>query len=190
MAAIILGWLPRRKDFGHSKLLGFGSYLHGTSSSGNTNGVSTGSRKGNVNSDDVTMLTAASLCNHITPSRSPWMSQGLYFCLKTYYYVWVGASFLIQTPIGIAIAAKLAVLCSAWEPALTAGAKSNSTLLYKQLYLTQLDGYWCLYIAVIQFTNDTGSNLAAIRAGGISINSITVARPEHGWWTQRLLLLI
>lgn len=92
-------------------------------------GISTSSKKDGVNPYNVTPLTAASLGNQVTPSRSPWMSQGLCSCLKTYYYIWAGAFSLLQTPIWIVVAAKLAVLCSAWEPALAAVAESNSAFL-------------------------------------------------------------
>ncbi|PKU40716.1 solute carrier family 41 member 2 [Limosa lapponica baueri] len=131
VAAVILGWIPEGKyRFDHSILLCsssvatafIASLLQGIIMVG----VIVGSKKTGINPDNVATPIAASFGDLITLAILAWISQGLYTCLETYYYVspLVGAFFLALTPMGIVIAAKhpatRTVLHSGWEPVITA----------------------------------------------------------------------
>uniref|UniRef100_A0A8B9Y3A2 Solute carrier family 41 member n=1 Tax=Bos mutus grunniens TaxID=30521 RepID=A0A8B9Y3A2_BOSMU len=131
VAAIILGWIPEGKYYlDHSILLCsssvatafIASLLQGIIMVG----VIVGSKKTGINPDNVATPIAASFGDLITLAILAWISQGLYSCLETYYYIppLVGVVFLALTPIWIIIAAKhpatRTVLHSGWEPVITA----------------------------------------------------------------------
>ncbi|XP_058281482.1 solute carrier family 41 member 2 isoform X2 [Hylobates moloch] len=131
VAAIILGWIPEGKYYlDHSILLCsssvatafIASLLQGIIMVG----VIVGSKKTGINPDNVATPIAASFGDLITLAILAWISQGLYSCLETYYYIspLVGVFFLALTPIWIIIAAKhpatRTVLHSGWEPVITA----------------------------------------------------------------------
>ncbi|XP_069847878.1 solute carrier family 41 member 2 isoform X2 [Dipodomys merriami] len=131
VAAIVLGWIPEGKYYlSHSILLCsssvatafIASLLQGIIMVG----VIVGSKKTGINPDNVATPIAASFGDLITLAILAWISQGLYSCLETYYYVspLVGVLFLALTPIWIIIAAKhpatRTVLHSGWEPVITA----------------------------------------------------------------------
>ncbi|XP_063111560.1 solute carrier family 41 member 2 isoform X2 [Cavia porcellus] len=131
VAAVILGWIPEGKYYlDHSVLLCsssvatafIASLLQGIIMVG----VIVGSKKTGINPDNVATPIAASFGDLITLAILAWISQGLYSCLETYYYIspLVGVFFLALTPIWIIIAAKhpatRTVLHSGWEPVITA----------------------------------------------------------------------
>lgn len=131
VAAVILGWIPEGKYYlDHSVLLCsssvatafIASLLQGIIMVG----VIVGSKKTGINPDNVATPIAASFGDLITLAILAWISQGLYSCLETYYYIspLVGVFFLALTPIWIIIAAKhpatRTVLYSGWEPVITA----------------------------------------------------------------------
>ncbi|KAM6306911.1 solute carrier family 41 member 2-like [Podargus strigoides] len=137
VAAVILGWIPEGKyHFDHSVLLCsssvvtafIASLLQGIIMAG----VIVGSKKTVINPDSAATPIAASFGDLITLAILAWISQGLYTCLETYYYVspLAGVFFLALTPMGIVIAAKhpatRTVLHSGWEPVITAMVISSS----------------------------------------------------------------
>ncbi|XP_073940376.1 solute carrier family 41 member 2 isoform X2 [Castor canadensis] len=131
VAAIILGWIPEGKYYlSHSILLCSSSVVTAFIASLLQGiimvGVIVGSKKTGINPDNVATPIAASFGDLITLAILAWISQGLYSCLETYYYIspLVGVFFLALTPIWIIIAAKhpatRTVLHSGWEPVITA----------------------------------------------------------------------
>ncbi|KAF7463834.1 Hypothetical predicted protein [Marmota monax] len=177
VAAIILGWIPEGKYYlDHSILLCsssvatafIASLLQGIIMVG----VIVGSKKTGINPDNVATPIAASFGDLITLAILAWISQGLYSCLETYYYVspLVGAFFLALTPIWIIIAAKhpatRTVLHSGWEPVITAMVISSIGGLI--LDTTVSDPNLVGIVVYTPVINGIGGNLVAIQASRIS----------------------
>ncbi|MBZ3882814.1 Solute carrier family 41 member 2 [Sciurus carolinensis] len=177
VAAIILGWIPEGKYYlDHSILLCsssvatafIASLLQGIIMVG----VIVGSKKTGINPDNVATPIAASFGDLITLAILAWISQGLYSCLETYYYVspLVGAFFLALTPIWIIVAAKhpatRTVLHSGWEPVITAMVISSIGGLI--LDTTVSDPNLVGIVVYTPVINGIGGNLVAIQASRIS----------------------
>ncbi|NWZ77299.1 solute carrier family 41 member 2 [Poecile atricapillus] len=192
VAAVILGWIPEGKyRFDHSVLLCsssvatafIASLLQGVIMVG----VIVGSKKTGINPDNVATPIAASFGDLITLAILAWISQGLYTCLETYYYVspLVGAFFLALTPMGIVIAAKhpatRTVLHSGWEPVITAMIISSIGGLI--LDTTVSDPNLVGIVVYTPVINGIGGNLVAIQASRIStylhLHSIPGELPEE-----------
>ncbi|XP_063010404.1 solute carrier family 41 member 2 isoform X2 [Melospiza melodia melodia] len=192
VAAVILGWIPEGKyHFDHSVLLCsssvatafIASLLQGVIMVG----VIVGSKKTGINPDNVATPIAASFGDLITLAILAWISQGLYTCLETYYYVspLVGAFFLALTPMGIVIAAKhpatRTVLRSGWEPVITAMIISSIGGLI--LDTTVSDPNLVGIVVYTPVINGIGGNLVAIQASRIStylhLHSIPGELPEE-----------
>ncbi|KAM6154936.1 solute carrier family 41 member 2 [Erethizon dorsatum] len=177
VAAIILGWIPEGKYYlDHSILLCsssvatafIASLLQGIIMVG----VIVGSKKTGINPDNVATPIAASFGDLITLAILAWISQGLYSCLETYYYIspLVGIFFLALTPIWIIIAAKhpatRTVLHSGWEPVITAMVISSIGGLI--LDTTVSDPNLVGIVVYTPVINGIGGNLVAIQASRIS----------------------
>ncbi|XP_074082852.1 solute carrier family 41 member 2 [Macrotis lagotis] len=177
VAAIILGWIPEgRYRLDHSILLCassvatafIASLLQGIIMVG----VIVGSKKTGINPDNVATPIAASFGDLITLAILAWISQGLYACLETYYYIapLVGAFFLALTPIWIVIAAKhpatRTVLHSGWEPVIIAMVISSIGGLI--LDTTVSDPNLVGIVVYTPVINGIGGNLVAIQASRIS----------------------
>ncbi|XP_004269483.1 solute carrier family 41 member 2 isoform X1 [Orcinus orca] len=177
VAAIILGWIPEGKYYlDHSILLCsssvatafIASLLQGIIMVG----VIVGSKKTGINPDNVATPIAASFGDLITLAILAWISQGLYSCLETYYYIppLVGVFFLALTPIWIIIAAKhpatRTVLHSGWEPVITAMVISSIGGLI--LDTTVSDPNLAGIVVYTPVINGIGGNLVAIQASRIS----------------------
>ncbi|XP_006871139.1 PREDICTED: solute carrier family 41 member 2 [Chrysochloris asiatica] len=177
VAAIILGWIPEGKSYlDHSVLLCsssvatafIASLLQGIIMVG----VIVGSKKTGINPDNVATPIAASFGDLITLAILAWISQGLYSCLETYYYIspLVGIFFLALTPIWIIIAAKhpatRTVLHSGWEPVITAMVISSIGGLI--LDTTVSDPNLVGIVVYTPVINGIGGNLVAIQASRIS----------------------
>nr|XP_058164645.1 solute carrier family 41 member 2 isoform X3 [Dasypus novemcinctus] len=177
VAAIILGWIPEGKYYlDHSILLCsssvatafIASLLQGIIMVG----VIVGSKKTGINPDNVATPIAASFGDLITLAILAWISQGLYSCLETYYYIspLVGVFFLVLTPIWIIIAAKhpatRTVLYSGWEPVITAMVISSIGGLI--LDTTVSDPNLVGIVVYTPVINGIGGNLVAIQASRIS----------------------
>lgn len=177
VAAIILGWIPEGKYYlSHSVLLCsssvatafIASLLQGIIMVG----VIVGSKKTGINPDNVATPIAASFGDLITLAILAWISQGLYSCLETYYYIspLVCAFFLALTPIWIIIAAKhpatRTVLHSGWEPVITAMVISSIGGLI--LDTTVSDPNLVGIVVYTPVINGIGGNLVAIQASRIS----------------------
>ncbi|XP_049740203.1 solute carrier family 41 member 2 isoform X2 [Elephas maximus indicus] len=177
VAAIILGWIPEGKYYlDHSILLCsssvatafIASLLQGIIMVG----VIVGSKKTGINPDNVATPIAASFGDLITLAILAWISQGLYSCLETYYYIspLVGVFFLALTPIWIIIAAKhpatRTVLYSGWEPVITAMVISSIGGLI--LDTTVSDPNLVGIVVYTPVINGIGGNLVAIQASRIS----------------------
>ncbi|XP_053441742.1 solute carrier family 41 member 2 isoform X2 [Nycticebus coucang] len=177
VAAIILGWIPEGKYYlDHSILLCsssvatafIASLLQGIIMVG----VIVGSKKTGINPDNVATPIAASFGDLITLAILAWISQGLYSCLETYYYIspLVGVFFLALTPIWIIIAAKhpatRTVLHSGWEPVITAMVISSIGGLI--LDTTVSDPNLVGIVVYTPVINGIGGNLVAIQASRIS----------------------
>uniref|UniRef100_A0A8C5L892 Solute carrier family 41 member n=1 Tax=Jaculus jaculus TaxID=51337 RepID=A0A8C5L892_JACJA len=177
VAAVILGWIPEGKYYlSHSALLCsssvatafIASLLQGIIMVG----VIVGSKKTGINPDNVATPIAASFGDLITLAILAWISQGLYFCLETYYYIspLVCAFFLALTPIWIIIAAKhpatRTVLHSGWEPVITAMVISSIGGLI--LDTTVSDPNLVGIVVYTPVINGIGGNLVAIQASRIS----------------------
>ncbi|XP_060020596.1 solute carrier family 41 member 2 [Lagenorhynchus albirostris] len=177
VAAIILGWIPEGKYYlDHSILLCsssvatafIASLLQGIIMVG----VIVGSKKTGINPDNVATPIAASFGDLITLAILAWISQGLYSCLETYYYIppLVGVFFLALTPIWIIIAAKhpatRTVLHSGWEPVITAMVVSSIGGLI--LDTTVSDPNLAGIVVYTPVINGIGGNLVAIQASRIS----------------------
>ncbi|KAM5335560.1 solute carrier family 41 member 2 isoform 1-T6 [Glossophaga mutica] len=177
VAAIILGWIPEGKYYlDHSILLCsssvatafIASLLQGIIMVG----VIVGSKKTGINPDNVATPIAASFGDLITLAILAWISQGLYSCLETYYYVspLVGVFFLALTPIWIVVAAKhpatRTVLHSGWEPVITAMVVSSIGGLI--LDTTVSDPNLAGIVVYTPVINGIGGNLVAIQASRIS----------------------
>lgn len=196
VAAIILGWIPEGKYYlDHSILLCsssvatafIASLLQGIIMVG----VIVGSKKTGINPDNVATPIAASFGDLITLAILAWISQGLYSCLETYYYIspLVGIFFLALTPIWIIIAAKhpatRTVLHSGWEPVITAMVISSIGGLI--LDTTVSDPNLVGIVVYTPVINGIGGNLVAIQASRIStylhLHSIPGELPEEpsGW---------
>ncbi|XP_030815683.1 solute carrier family 41 member 2 isoform X3 [Geospiza fortis] len=192
VAAVILGWIPEGKyRFDHSVLLCsssvatafIASLLQGVIMVG----VIVGSKKTGINPDNVATPIAASFGDLITLAILAWISQSLYTCLETYYYVspLVGAFFLALTPMGIVIAAKhpatRTVLHSGWEPVITAMIISSIGGLI--LDTTVSDPNLVGIVVYTPVINGIGGNLVAIQASRIStylhLHSIPGELPEE-----------
>ncbi|EMP29883.1 Solute carrier family 41 member 2 [Chelonia mydas] len=150
-------------------------------------GVIVGSKKTGINPDNVATPIAASFGDLITLAILAWISQGLYDCLETYYYVspLVGAFFLALTPMWIVIAAKhpatRTVLYSGWEPVITAMLISSIGGLI--LDTTVSDPNLVGIVVYTPVINGIGGNLVAIQASRIStylhLHSIPGELPEE-----------
>ncbi|XP_063111561.1 solute carrier family 41 member 2 isoform X3 [Cavia porcellus] len=177
VAAVILGWIPEGKYYlDHSVLLCsssvatafIASLLQGIIMVG----VIVGSKKTGINPDNVATPIAASFGDLITLAILAWISQGLYSCLETYYYIspLVGVFFLALTPIWIIIAAKhpatRTVLHSGWEPVITAMVISSIGGLI--LDTTVSDPNLVGIVVYTPVINGIGGNLVAIQASRIS----------------------
>lgn len=177
LAAVILGWIPEGKyHLDHSVLLCsssvatafIASLLQGIIMVG----VIVGSKKTGINPDNVATPIAASFGDLITLAILAWISQGLYDCLESYYYVspLVGALFLALTPMWIVIAAKhpatRTVLYSGWEPVITAMIISSIGGLI--LDTTVSDPNLVGIVVYTPVINGIGGNLVAIQASRIS----------------------
>uniref|UniRef100_F6RNP2 Solute carrier family 41 member n=1 Tax=Equus caballus TaxID=9796 RepID=F6RNP2_HORSE len=177
VAAIILGWIPEGKYYlDHSILLCsssvatafIASLLQGIIMVG----VIVGSKKTGINPDNVATPIAASFGDLITLAILAWISQGLYSCLETYYYIspLVGVFFLALTPIWIIVAAKhpatRTVLHSGWEPVITAMVVSSIGGLI--LDTTVSDPNLVGIVVYTPVINGIGGNLVAIQASRIS----------------------
>ncbi|XP_023983127.1 solute carrier family 41 member 2 isoform X1 [Physeter macrocephalus] len=177
VAAIILGWIPEGKYYlDHSILLCsssvatafIASLLQGIIMVG----VIVGSKKTGINPDNVATPIAASFGDLITLAILAWISQGLYSCLETYYYIppLVGVFFLALTPIWVIIAAKhpatRTVLHSGWEPVITAMVISSIGGLI--LDTTVSDPNLAGIVVYTPVINGIGGNLVAIQASRIS----------------------
>lgn len=177
VAAIILGWIPEGKYYlSHSVLLCsssvatafIASLLQGIIMVG----VIVGSKKTGINPDNVATPIAASFGDLITLAILAWISQGLYYCLETYYYIspLVCTFFLALTPIWIIIAAKhpatRTVLYSGWEPVITAMVISSIGGLI--LDTTVSDPNLVGIVVYTPVINGIGGNLVAIQASRIS----------------------
>lgn len=177
VAAIILGWIPEGKYYlSHSVLLCsssvatafIASLLQGIIMVG----VIVGSKKTGINPDNVATPIAASFGDLITLAILAWISQGLYSCLETYYYIspLVCAFFLALTPIWIIIAAKhpatRTVLHSGWEPVITAMVISSIGGLI--LDTTVSDPNLVGIVVYTPVINGIGGNLVAIQASRVS----------------------
>ncbi|XP_021496604.1 solute carrier family 41 member 2 [Meriones unguiculatus] len=192
VAAIILGWIPEGKYYlSHSILLCsssvatafIASLLQGIIMVG----VIVGSKKTGINPDNVATPIAASFGDLITLAILAWISQGLYACLETYYYIspLVCAFFLALTPIWIIIAAKhpatRTVLHSGWEPVITAMVISSIGGLI--LDTTVSDPNLVGIVVYTPVINGIGGNLVAIQASRIStylhLHSIPGELPEE-----------
>lgn len=192
VAAIILGWIPEGKYYlSHSMLLCsssvatafIASLLQGIIMVG----VIVGSKKTGINPDNVATPIAASFGDLITLAILAWISQGLYSCLETYYYIspLVCAFFLALTPIWIIIAAKhpatRTVLHSGWEPVITAMVISSIGGLI--LDTTVSDPNLVGIVVYTPVINGIGGNLVAIQASRIStylhLHSIPGELPEE-----------
>ncbi|XP_048212763.1 solute carrier family 41 member 2 isoform X1 [Perognathus longimembris pacificus] len=192
VAAIVLGWIPEGKYYlSHSILLCsssvatafIASLLQGIIMVG----VIVGSKKTGINPDNVATPIAASFGDLITLAILAWISQGLYSCLETYYYVspLVGVLFLALTPIWIIIAAKhpatRTVLHSGWEPVITAMVISSIGGLI--LDTTVSDPNLVGIVVYTPVINGIGGNLVAIQASRIStylhLHSIPGELPEE-----------
>lgn len=192
VAAIILGWIPEGKYYlSHSILLCsssvatafIASLLQGIIMVG----VIVGSKKTGINPDNVATPIAASFGDLITLAILAWISQGLYSCLETYYYIspLVCAFFLALTPIWIIIAAKhpatRTVLHSGWEPVITAMVISSIGGLI--LDTTVSDPNLVGIVVYTPVINGIGGNLVAIQASRIStylhLHSIPGELPEE-----------
>lgn len=192
VAAIILGWIPEGKYYlSHSILLCsssvatafIASLLQGIIMVG----VIVGSKKTGINPDNVATPIAASFGDLITLAILAWISQGLYACLDTYYYIspLVCAFFLALTPIWIIIAAKhpatRTVLHSGWEPVITAMVISSIGGLI--LDTTVSDPNLVGIVVYTPVINGIGGNLVAIQASRIStylhLHSIPGELPEE-----------
>ncbi|CAH7320582.1 solute carrier family 41 member 2 isoform X2 [Phodopus roborovskii] len=192
VAAIILGWIPEGKYYlSHSVLLCsssvatafIASLLQGIIMVG----VIVGSKKTGINPDNVATPIAASFGDLITLAILAWISQGLYSCLETYYYIspLVCAFFLALTPIWIIIAAKhpatRTVLHSGWEPVITAMVISSIGGLI--LDTTVSDPNLVGIVVYTPVINGIGGNLVAIQASRIStylhLHSIPGELPEE-----------
>lgn len=192
VAAIILGWIPEGKYYlNHSILLCsssvatafIASLLQGIIMVG----VIVGSKKTGINPDNVATPIAASFGDLITLAILAWISQGLYACLETYYYIspLVGVFFLALTPIWIIIAAKhpatRTVLHSGWEPVITAMVISSIGGLI--LDTTVSDPNLVGIVVYTPVINGIGGNLVAIQASRIStylhLHSIPGELPEE-----------
>ncbi|XP_075407170.1 solute carrier family 41 member 2 [Tenrec ecaudatus] len=192
VAAIILGWIPEGKYYlDHSILLCsssvatafIASLLQGIIMVG----VIVGSKKTGINPDNVATPIAASFGDLITLAILAWISQGLYSCLETYYYIspLVGVFFLALTPIWIIIAAKhpatRTVLHSGWEPVITAMVISSIGGLI--LDTTVSDPNLVGIVVYTPVINGIGGNLVAIQASRIStylhLHSIPGELPEE-----------
>ncbi|XP_012875471.1 PREDICTED: solute carrier family 41 member 2 [Dipodomys ordii] len=192
VAAIVLGWIPEGKYYlSHSILLCsssvatafIASLLQGIIMVG----VIVGSKKTGINPDNVATPIAASFGDLITLAILAWISQGLYSCLETYYYVspLVGVLFLALTPIWIIIAAKhpatRTVLHSGWEPVITAMLISSIGGLI--LDTTVSDPNLVGIVVYTPVINGIGGNLVAIQASRIStylhLHSIPGELPEE-----------
>ncbi|XP_032766462.1 solute carrier family 41 member 2 [Rattus rattus] len=192
VAAIILGWIPEGKYYlSHSILLCsssvatafIASLLQGIIMVG----VIVGSKKTGINPDNVATPIAASFGDLITLAILAWISQGLYSCLETYYYIspLVCAFFLALTPIWIIIAAKhpatRTVLHSGWEPVITAMVISSIGGLI--LDTTVSDPNLVGIVVYTPVINGIGGNLVAIQASRIStylhLHSLPGELPEE-----------
>lgn len=192
VAAIILGWIPEGKYYlDHSILLCsssvatafIASLLQGIIMVG----VIVGSKKTGINPDNVATPIAASFGDLITLAILAWISQGLYSCLETYYYIspLVGIFFLALTPIWIIVAAKhpatRTVLHSGWEPVITAMLISSIGGLI--LDTTVSDPNLAGIVVYTPVINGIGGNLVAIQASRIStylhLHSIPGELPEE-----------
>ncbi|XP_054430573.1 solute carrier family 41 member 2 isoform X2 [Pteronotus mesoamericanus] len=177
VAAIILGWIPEGKYYlDHSILLCsssvatafIASLLQGIIMVG----VIVGSKKTGINPDNVATPIAASFGDLITLAILAWISQGLYSCLETYYYIspLVGVFFLALTPIWIIVAAKhpatRTVLHSGWEPVITAMVISSIGGLI--LDTTVSDPNLVGIVVYTPVINGIGGNLVAIQASRVS----------------------
>lgn len=177
VAAVILGWIPEGKYYlDHSIVLCsssvatafIASLLQGIIMVG----VIVGSKKTGINPDNVATPIAASFGDLITLAILAWISQGLYSCLETYYYIspLVGVFFLALTPIWIIIAAKhpatRTVLHSGWEPVITAMVISSIGGLI--LDTTVSDPNLVGIVVYTPVINGIGGNLVAIQASRIS----------------------
>lgn len=177
VAAVILGWIPEGKYYlDHSILLCsssvatafIASLLQGIIMVG----VIVGSKKTGINPDNVATPIAASFGDLITLAILAWISQGLYSCLETYYYIspLVGVFFLALTPIWIIVAAKhpatRTVLHSGWEPVVTAMVISSIGGLI--LDTTVSDPNLVGIVVYTPVINGIGGNLVAIQASRIS----------------------
>ncbi|KAM7179755.1 solute carrier family 41 member 2 isoform 2-T2 [Macrochelys suwanniensis] len=192
VAAVTLGWIPEGKyRLDHSILLCsssvatafIASLLQGIIMVG----VIVGSKKTGINPDNVATPIAASFGDLITLAILAWISQGLYDCLETYYYIspLVGAFFLALTPMWIVIAAKhpatRTVLYSGWEPVITAMLISSIGGLI--LDTTVSDPNLVGIVVYTPVINGIGGNLVAIQASRIStylhLHSIPGELPEE-----------
>lgn len=192
VAAVILGWIPEGKYYlDHSILLCsssvatafIASLLQGIIMVG----VIVGSKKTGINPDNVATPIAASFGDLITLAILAWISQGLYSCLETYYYIspLVGVFFLALTPIWIIVAAKhpatRTVLHSGWEPVITAMVISSIGGLI--LDTTVSDPNLVGIVVYTPVINGIGGNLVAIQASRIStylhLHSIPGELPEE-----------
>nr|XP_048274843.1 solute carrier family 41 member 2 [Myodes glareolus]XP_048274844.1 solute carrier family 41 member 2 [Myodes glareolus]XP_048274845.1 solute carrier family 41 member 2 [Myodes glareolus]XP_048274846.1 solute carrier family 41 member 2 [Myodes glareolus] len=192
VAAIVLGWIPEGKYYlSHSILLCsssvatafIASLLQGIIMVG----VIVGSKKTGINPDNVATPIAASFGDLITLAILAWISQGLYSCLETYYYIspLVCAFFLALTPIWVIIAAKhpatRTVLHSGWEPVITAMVISSIGGLI--LDTTVSDPNLVGIVVYTPVINGIGGNLVAIQASRIStylhLHSIPGELPEE-----------
>ncbi|XP_073180098.1 solute carrier family 41 member 2 isoform X2 [Lepidochelys kempii] len=192
VAAVTLGWIPEGKyRLDHSVLLCsssvatafIASLLQGIIMVG----VIVGSKKTGINPDNVATPIAASFGDLITLAILAWISQSLYDCLETYYYIspLVGAFFLALTPMWIVIAAKhpatRTVLYSGWEPVITAMLISSIGGLI--LDTTVSDPNLVGIVVYTPVINGIGGNLVAIQASRIStylhLHSIPGELPEE-----------
>ncbi|XP_037016532.2 solute carrier family 41 member 2 [Artibeus jamaicensis] len=192
VAAVILGWIPEGKyHLDHSILLCsssvatafIASLLQGIIMVG----VIVGSKKTGINPDNVATPIAASFGDLITLAILAWISQGLYSCLETYYYVspLVGIFFLALTPIWIVVAAKhpatRTVLHWGWEPVITAMVVSSLGGLI--LDTTVSDPNLVGIVVYTPVINGIGGNLVAIQASRIStylhLHSVPGELPEE-----------
>ncbi|XP_076968004.1 solute carrier family 41 member 2 isoform X4 [Tamandua tetradactyla] len=177
VAAVVLGWVPTgRYHAGHSLVLCSSSVATACIASLLQGiimvGVIVGSKKTGINPDNVATPIAASFGDLITLAILAWISQGLYSCLETYYYIspLVGVFFLALTPVWIVIAAKhpatRTVLHSGWGPVVTAMVISSLGGLILDTTVSDPDlAGIVVYTPVI---NGIGGNLVAIQASRVS----------------------
>uniref|UniRef100_A0A4W3IFA7 Solute carrier family 41 member n=1 Tax=Callorhinchus milii TaxID=7868 RepID=A0A4W3IFA7_CALMI len=177
VAAVVLGWIPEGHfRMNHAVLLCSSSVATGFIASLTQGiimvGVIVGSKKTGINPDNVSTPVAGSLGDLLTLSILAWISQGLYNCLDTRPYMspLVCAFFLALTPIWIVLSLKhpatKQVLCSGWEPIITAmGISSLGGLI---LGKTVSDPNFVGMVVFSPVINGIGGNLVAIQTSRIS----------------------